>query len=335
MKIIYQFLTCKLCGSENIIRFGHYREIQRWWCKDCRHKFADNDALPDMRTPIQDVAAAILMYYEGRSLNNIPRVMFQLHQVRITQASVCKWITRFSKIAINETHKIKVSAGDTWIITEKVVKIVGKKYWLLDVTDMKTRFLLATKLSCGRSTSDIRSVLVMARDKAGKIPKLILTNEWVGYPDGVELAYGADVKHVRTYKFDGDAESARLVEHCHNMLKDRMRVMLNFKDSEHSQLILDGWLVHYNYFRPQKALNGKTPADLAYANFNIHSWVDLVNQSKYKAGVIKTKEPRTLADVTDNHVSEIEIQIKDKELGGVPLLVSVTPGRRKVYLVPT
>jgi putative transposase len=279
-----------------------------------------------MRTPIQDVAAAILMYYEGRSLINIPRVMFQLHQVRITQASVYKWITRFSKIAINETNKIKVSAGDTWIITERVVKVVGKKFWLLDVTDMKNRFLLATKLSRGRSTSDIRSVLVMARDKAGKIPKQILTNYWAGYPYGIELAYGADVKHVRTHKFDDDAKSARVVEHCHNMLKDRMRVMLNLKDREHSQLIVDGWLVHYNYFRPQKALNDKTPAELAKANFKIHSWVDLVNHSKHKAGVIKTKKPRNLRDVINNRVSEIAIQIKENDLSRGPLVVSVPRG---------
>ncbi len=167
-------------------------------------------------------------------------------------------------------------------------------------------------LYSGRSTGDIRSALVIARDKAGKIPKRILTNDWVGYPDGIELAYGADVKHVRILKFDGNAESARLVEHCHNMLKDRMRVMLSLKDSEHTQLILDGWLVHYNYFRLQRALKDKTPAELARANFKIHNWVDLVNHSKYKAGVIKTKEPRTLPDVTDNHVAEPLSRLKTR-----------------------
>ena len=326
MKIIYESLTCKLCGSENIIRFGHYRGIQRWWCKDCRHKFADNDALPDMRTPIEHVAAAIVMYYEGRSLNDIPRLMYQQHSVYITPASVYKWITRFSKIAINETEKTRVGVGDTWIVSENMVKIVGKSYWLLDVTDKSTRFLLATKLSYGRATGDIRDLLETARSKAGKIPKRILTNDWVGYPDGIELAYGADVRHIRTLKFDEDADSTRLVEYWHNTLKDRMRIMFNLKDRDHSRLILDGWLVHYNYFRLQKVLNDKTPAEISRAEFKFHSWFDLVNHSKYKAGVIKTEGSGTMIEVSGKQFPEIAIPLNDTQLNALPLLVSVPRG---------
>ena len=31
-------------------------------CKDCKRKFADNDALPNMQTPIEQVGASIGMY---------------------------------------------------------------------------------------------------------------------------------------------------------------------------------------------------------------------------------------------------------------------------------
>jgi transposase-like protein len=279
-----------------------------------------------MRTPIEHVAAAIVMYYEGRSLNDIPRLMYQQHSVYTTPASVYKWITRFSKIAINETDKIKVAVGDTWIVSENMVKIVGKSYWLLDITDINTRFLLATMLSYGRATGDIRHLLEIARDKAGKIPKRILTNDWVGYPDGIELAYGADVKHVRTLKLDNDPDSARLIESWHNTLKDRMRIMFNLKDRDHSQLILDGWLVHYNYFRLQKALSDSTPAEIAKANFRFHSWFDLVNHSKYKAGVIKTEEPTIQSDTSNNHLRGIAFRIKDTQLSNLPLLVSLPRG---------
>ncbi len=32
---------CKFCGSKKIVRYGHYRRIQRWWCKDCQCKFTE------------------------------------------------------------------------------------------------------------------------------------------------------------------------------------------------------------------------------------------------------------------------------------------------------
>ncbi len=116
--------------------------------------------------------------------------------------------------------------------------------------------------------------------KPARIPKRIITNDWVGYPDGIELAYGADVKHVRTLKFDNEIDAARLVEYWRNTLKDRTKIMFNLKDKNHSQLILDGWLVHYNYFRLQKALNDRAPAEIAKTNFKFHSWLDFVYHSK-------------------------------------------------------
>jgi transposase-like protein len=54
---------CKNCGSKNIVRFGHYRGVQRWWCKDCKRKFIHNDALPKMKTPVIQVASALSSFY--------------------------------------------------------------------------------------------------------------------------------------------------------------------------------------------------------------------------------------------------------------------------------
>jgi transposase-like protein len=49
---------CKYCGSTNIVRYGQSGGTQYWWCKDCKRKFADNEALPEMKTPIMQIGAA-------------------------------------------------------------------------------------------------------------------------------------------------------------------------------------------------------------------------------------------------------------------------------------
>ena len=41
MKIIYDALTCKFCGSRHIVKFGKFRGIQRFWCKACKRKFVE------------------------------------------------------------------------------------------------------------------------------------------------------------------------------------------------------------------------------------------------------------------------------------------------------
>ena len=78
-KVPYFDITCKFCGSHKVIKYGHYRHMQRLFCKDCKRKFADNDALPDMKTPIDQVGAAISMYYEGQSLNSSCRLLAQIY----------------------------------------------------------------------------------------------------------------------------------------------------------------------------------------------------------------------------------------------------------------
>jgi len=54
---------CKFCGSRRIVRYGHWQNMQRWWCKDCKRKFADNDAPPKMKTPTVQIASALSMFY--------------------------------------------------------------------------------------------------------------------------------------------------------------------------------------------------------------------------------------------------------------------------------
>ncbi len=229
-----------------------------------------------MRTPVNDVSAAIIMYYEGRRLNDIPRLMYQQRSVHTTPASIYKWVTRFSRIAIDETNMAKVDVGEVWVAAESVVKINGKSYWLMDIIDPLTRFLLSTKLSKGRMADDIASLLAMARNRAGRNPAAILTNGWKGYPIALELAFGEDFRHMRMLKLDSQPGSAKFIEYWHNTHKDRTKVMLHLKTEGHAELILDGWLVHYNYFRRQKALADRTPAELAKADFKFRKWPDLV-----------------------------------------------------------
>ena len=290
MKLVYESLNCKLCGSHNIIRFGHYRGIQRWWCKDCRHKFADNDALPDMRMPTDQVALAVGMYFEGRSLNIIPRLMYQLQHSLVTHTSVKKWVSLFSKLASGEAEKARVNAGDTWLAYEKPLKIGGRNYWALDLTDSTTWFLLATKLSGGRGIEDIREVMEIARERAGKVPAQVLTDSWKGYPDGIELAYGADLRGIPTMPPADRGEYFRLADSWQRTLKDRDKIINRLKNKDQAQLIMNGWLVHYNYFRIHESLNGRTPGEAAKSTFKYRSWADLVHRSRTDTSVIKLPE---------------------------------------------
>lgn len=38
-------MNCKYCQSENIIKYGKYKNTQYYYCKDCKRKFAGIDTI--------------------------------------------------------------------------------------------------------------------------------------------------------------------------------------------------------------------------------------------------------------------------------------------------
>jgi len=279
VKVPYFDITCKYCGSHNVIKYGTFRGRQRFWCKDCKRKFADNDALPNMQTPIEQVGTAIGMFYEGQSLNSITRLLTQIYHSYPSDSTVYRWISRFTKQAVAQARSYKPDVGDVWVADETVLDIDGKNVWFWDIIDAKTRFLLASHISRTRTTKDAQKLMELASKRAGKIPKVVMTDKLFAYLDGIELAFGADTKHIRTKPFTVE-NNTNLIERFHGTLKQRTKVMRGLKDLKSARLITEGWLLHYNYLRPHEALNGKTPAQVAGVRYPYRNWKDIVAKRK-------------------------------------------------------
>lgn len=279
MKVIISEYRCKFCSSANIIKHGRSRGIQRYFCNGCKRKFADNDALPGMKTSVDHVASALSMYYEGMSLNAIRRHLDQTGRIYPSDSTVYEWGERFTKQAISEAAKHRPQVGDTWVADETVLRIDGKNVWFWDIIDARTRFLLASHVSHSRTTRDARTLMEKAQERAEKVPKIVLTDKLAGYVDGIEQAFGADSKHIQSKRFTVH-DSTNLIERFQGTLKDRTKIMRGLKDVASARLFTGGWLVHYNYLRPHEALNGKTPAEVSGIRFPFRNWRDIVAEPR-------------------------------------------------------
>jgi hypothetical protein len=177
------------------------------------------------------------------------------------------------------------------------LKIAGKNVWCIDIIDADTRYLLATKLSTNREKNDIKILMERARDRAGKTPKKVLTDGWVGYPDGIELAYGADAKHIVTEPFAGqENDNTELIERWHGTLKDRTKTLRGLKSIESANEFLDGYLIYYNYIRPHESLEGRTPAEKAKLVYPSKSWVEINHKATPQTKVLVTPRIVTITD---------------------------------------
>ena len=282
---------CKFCGSSNVVKNGKSKKgVQNWLCRDCGKAFVDNNSLPRMKSPVNHVASSVYLYYTGSSLNEIRRHIEQQHGILPSDSTIYNWVKRFSKVAVEEADKYTPEVGNTWIADETVLRIGdNKKYWLWDIIDSDSRFLLATYLSPTRGTKDAQNLMERAYKKAGKSPKAVVTDKLASYLDGIELTFGASTKHKQGGPFDIESNT-NLIERFHGTLKDRTKVMRGMKTPESARAILDGWLVYYNYFRPHESLKDKTPAEVAKIEFPFRNWADVVLSQAPVPQMIKNRD---------------------------------------------
>lgn len=154
------FITCKFCGSKNVVKYGKKGVIQYYLCKDCKHTFAGNNAIPKMRFPPDQVATAVNLFYDGLSIDAIRRQLDSLYHVYPSDSTVYWWILRFSKVAVDKAKFTDIKVGDIWIADETVLKMdEGKDVWFWDIIDDKTRFLLASHMSVTRMTKDAEALM--------------------------------------------------------------------------------------------------------------------------------------------------------------------------------
>jgi putative transposase len=291
--VLAEDFKCKYCGSKNLWLYGKYKGQQLFYCRDCKRKFAGNFALPKMRSPVTNVGDALQSYFSGMSLNEVKQNMEQQYHYSPSVSTIYRWLDRFIKEAEYKVRDTKPNVGDVWIADETVIKIDRKKYWLFDCIDAKTRFLLASHLSPNRGIREARTLMDKAAERAGKTPKVVMTDKLAAYLDGIELAYGADAEHRQGSPFDVRTNT-NLIERFQGTLKDRTKVLRGLKRADTARKFIEGWLIHYNYFRPHISLKGKTPARKAGIVLSANDWLNVVREPRDTAKIDITTEPRPI-----------------------------------------
>ena len=280
-------VTCKFCDSQNTRKFGVRKGVQNYYCNDCNTKFTGTDALPHGRVSPAFIANALQEYYGGMSLHSIEENIENQTDDDISHTAVNKWINKFTNEAIRQTENLRPQVGDTWIADETYIQTdvktsdpKGVVFW--DIIDAKTRFLLASRVTTTRGTQDAKQLMELAARRAGKAPKVVVTDKLAAYIDGIELAYGAYTKHRQggPFKIKTSGKNTSLIERFHNTLKQRTKVMRDLKDKNTLKRFTDGWLVYYNFFRPDMALDDKSPAEVAGLEYESHNWADVVGYKK-------------------------------------------------------
>jgi transposase-like protein len=218
------------------------------------------------------------MFYEGISQVEISRELGRSYSNPVNPSSAHRWIIKYTKQAIESLADLRMRASKTWVVDETVVKIAGQDVWLWDVIDYDSLFLLASHLSRTCTVPDVETVIERAFEKSDIVPKSILFNGLVADPARIARIFDTDCQHIQSQGLTTKINSS-FIEWFRASLQQRTSLMHNLKSQEMTALVLSGFLIHYNFFRPSKTLKDKTPAVMAGLNTQFKSWLDIVTDN--------------------------------------------------------
>lgn len=278
-----QVIRCPHCGSEQSWKYGKEHGQQVYICQGCHHKFNARGAPYRMRVPSDQIGASIGMFYEGLSLSKIARQLDQSFGTVVNPSSIYRWILRFTKEAIAQLGNLSPKVSDTWQADETVIDVRGFRtksnspntLWLWNVVDEDTRFLISSRLSETRNIRDVVKVMQIARERADKSPRAVITDRLPAYGDGIERVFGSDTRHIQSEGFASPVQT-NLVERFNGTVKGRTKVLRGLKTKESAEILIQGFFIHYNFFRSHMSLKNKTPAAMAGIETRCKSWTDVV-----------------------------------------------------------
>ena len=271
---------CKFCESDNYVKNGMTAGKQGYLCKDCGHKFAGNDGLIGTHKSQEVIGYSIEMFYRGIPTNTIDEMMLSLWEQKVNSSTVWRWLIKYSKMADEYLSHYPATLGDTWLVDETAIKIMGRQAWFWDVIDVDTRYLVGTHLSYSRTIDDVVQLFQKCKVRSKTKPKYIISDKMPAYHRGINKVFYTMRKDTRTEHIQMKGITSKvninIIERFHGTVKQRYRVLRGLKTERSAKILLDGFVIHYNHFKPHLSLKNKTPAEVAKVEWTYENWMALL-----------------------------------------------------------
>ncbi len=280
---------CDRCGSINVIRYGNSSGKQRYYCKDCGHKFSEETLLKKAKYNPEIITLTLDLYFSGLSLRKIARNINDHFNMELNYSTIYTWIQRYIPVISEYVNSLAPQLSESWHADELFVKMKGGKPYkgntgiafLWNIMDRKTRFLLASKLSEARDKNGaILAFKEAIKNANDNVPDRIYTDSLKVYKEGILESYDnlpafKQPNHVAKCGIGKPHKSNNRIERLNGTLRERVKVQRGWKSMDTP--IAEGQRIQYDFVKPHMALEGQTPAERAGINVaGKNKWMDLL-----------------------------------------------------------
>ena len=252
-------VTCPACQSDRVIKDGSQSGEQRYRCKPCSKRFRAGGKAEGRKLDAELMGSAIRDFYTGKSYKQIAEGLKEEYDLEKepSKATIYEWVRDYTDKAVGQMKDHKARTGGHWVADELMVDVGGKKMWLWNVMDAKTRYILASHLTPRRDAQAARVVLRKAALAADKPPKSITSDKLRSYIQPIKDVL-PEAEHIQSEGMRASINN-NLSERLQGTFRDRVKTLRGLDSRKTGQRYLDGWTLTYNLFRGHEALGNKTP----------------------------------------------------------------------------
>jgi len=283
---------CPKCKGKDIIkwgfRFNHSTKKRRYLCKNCNDTFTVDDGFWHKKKKRETITACLDLYMNGMSLRKISTHLKQFGVEGAGRSAILEWLHKYSTTTQPFTESLPITIGGVYHADEIFVRCEGDQHYYWDLIDHETRFLVATHYSLNRDLESAKILMTKAKARA-KEPECVITDGLQAYVHVVDQTWFKRTKtwqerqkHIRIIE-RGDCRN-NIIERIQGTIRERVKVMRGFHNPESAEMILNLFVVWYNFLRVHQGI-GMTPAEKAGVKLNlgIDKWLNLIYRSKINA----------------------------------------------------
>ena len=276
-------ISCKRCGSIQVIRYGVDCGKQTFQCKDCKARFVQDSLLKKTKFNPEFVTLCLDLYFSGLSLRKITRTIGSHFKIDVHYSTIYSWIQRYVPMITEYVNTLEPKLSSRWHADELFVKVRGGSHrargigMVWNIMDRQTRFLIVSKLTANRSAVDTTAAFEEASNNAHGIkPETIFTDSLRHYNIATKTVF-PNAQRVENCGIAKKHNNNR-IERMNGTLRERVKVQRGWKTAKSP--LAEGNRIQYNFVKPHIALEGRTPAQAAGIGINgDNKWLEVLKQA--------------------------------------------------------
>ena len=283
--MVMSHLICPYCSPGRVVKNGTRVGRQRYKCQLCNGQFTESEGgQGGHHFPVEQIAAAIEMYYSGKSYGKTVLGMLDIAGKKHSTQTIHSWVRIYTGVAVTEMRKRKASTGSGWLVRHMPVPGIGKSplAYIWAVFDFRTDYMLAGLFRTDLDVEAARHVIRRALAVSNSQPDSIV--HYMFWPSDPAL-FPPEAAEVIAEEFPNASPTPTRLRpvgpfggNFEGTFPPWPKARRFFRTADSAQRHLDGGMVVYNFFERQRELGDMTPGQRANVDYPFAGWVDVVQR---------------------------------------------------------